>query len=398
MIDRRTALLTGVATALVPLRALAQLAGVTSILDFIPRAEIAAIAAGTSNYDCSAAVMAAWAKAAGAIWFPAGRYTVARPLRFAPRGFTGAFAVGPVLIGEGPGRTVFVNRVSRGPMIDVDAGSMPATGFRAFLGVRFEDFSIDGGTIADGAIRLRTCMQSSFRRLHIVNHRGTGLHIPCLYGDTDGSNQLRFEQIRIDNCAGWGVDSYASPGHNENSFLSFDQLFVQNCGTASAARFPASGGMRHKGQVMALRQCAFTLNRNVGLWLPGDAGLGSGVTIDETAFENNIGRHLYCTGYDGISARNIQFYSSDTYPVRVACEFEGANYVMRGIDINGVTVRATRGNNPYLAFRLGGANLHAGLAKIAGVVWENFGFPGQSRIEGPVAILSDNRDQDARQQ
>jgi hypothetical protein len=396
MIDRRSALALGGA-AVLPFDALAQFAGVTSILDFLPRGEHAAIAAGTSTFDCSAAVYAAWARTSGAIWFPAGRYVIARPLRLAPRAFRGAYAFAPILIGDGPGRTVFVNRVARGAMLDIDAGATVATGFRAFMGLRLEDFSIEGGNVADGAIRLRTCLQGSARRLHITDHRGTGLHVPCLLGDTDGSNQLRFEQIRIENCGGWGVDTYASPGRNENSFLTFDQLFVQNCGTPSAARFPTSGGMRHKGQVMALRQSAFTLNRNVGLWLPGDAGLGSGVTIDETAFENNIGRHLYCTGYDGVSARNIQFYSADAYRVSVACEFNGDNYVMRGIDINGVTVRATKGNSPYLAFRFGGENLHVGLARVAGVVWENFGFPGQSRIEGPVAIQSDNSNQDVRQ-
>lgn len=395
-VDRRSLILTGAAAAL-PLRASAQAFGAISILDFIPRSEHGAIAAGTSRYDCSAAIMAAWSRIPGALWFPAGRYTVARPIVFAPRGFSGRFAAGPILIGEGPGRTVFVNRVTQGAMIDVEAGATPATGYRAFLGLRLEDFSIDGSAGGDSAIRLHTCLQSSLRRLHILDHRGTGLRISCLYGDTDGSNQLRVEQVRVENCAQWGVDSAAASGANENSFLTFDQLFVQNCGTPSNSRFPTSGGMRHKGQVMALRQSAFTLNRNVGLWLPGDAGLGSGVTIDETAFENNIGRHLYSTGYNAISARNIQLYSNDDYRTRIACEFNGDNYVMRGIDINGVTVRATRGNSPFVAFRFGGANLPVGLARVANVIWENFGFPGQTRIEGPVAITSDNREQDVRQ-
>jgi hypothetical protein len=373
------------------------LGGATSILDFVPPGERSAIAAGRSNYDVSDAILAAWARAPGAIWFPAGRYVIARPVRFPPRDFAGRFASAPVLFGDGVGRTVLINRVARGAMFDVDAGASETLGFRAFTGLRIEDFTIDGGNSADGAIRLRTCLQGSLRRLHILNHRGTGVHVPCLFGDTDGSNQLRFEQIRVENCAGWGVDTYASSGHNENSFLTFDQLFVQNCGTPSSARFPTSGGMRHKGQVMALRQCAFTLNQNVGLWLPGDAGLGSGVTIDETAFENNIGRHLYCTGYDAVRARNIQFYSADAYRVRVACEFSGENYVMRGIDIDGVTVRATKGNAPYLVFRFGGVNLVPELVRVAGIVLENFGFPGQSLIEGPVPILSDNRKQDVRQ-
>jgi hypothetical protein len=395
MIDRRALIAT---LPLLAMPAKGQiLGGATSILDFVPPAEHAAMAAGRSSYDCSDAILAAWARAPGAIWFPAGRYMIAKPVRFMPRDFVGRFAPAPVIAGDGVGRTIFVNRVARGAMFDIDAGASEANGLRVFTGLRLEDFSIDGGNAADGAIRLRTCWQASLRRLHIIGHRGTGLHIPCLLGDADGSNQVRVEQVRIENCAGWGVDSYASPGHNENSFLSFDQLFVQNCGTPSAARFPPSGGMRHKGQVMTLRQSAFTENRNVGLWLPGDAGLGNGVTVEDTAFENNIGRHVYSTGYDTVALRNVQFYSNDAHRVRIACEFSGENYGMRNIAVDGVTVRATRGNTPYAVFRFGGTNLERGLARVSGVLLQNFGHPGQVLAEGPVFVSSDNRGQDVRQ-
>ncbi len=386
------------APALFVLPAKAQLlGGATSIMDFIPAREQAAIVAGTSAYDCADAIAAAYARAPGAVWFPAGTYLVAKSVRLTPRVFRGRFGAAPIFVGDGVGRTIFANRVARGAMFDIDAGATASTGLRATLGLRLEDFTIDGGNQADGAIRMRTAWQASLRRLHIIGHRGTGIQIPCLLGDTDGSNMVRMEQVRVENCAGWGIDSYASPGHNENSFLHFDQLFVQNCGTAASGRLPKSGGMRHKGQVMTLSQSAFTLNQNVGLWLPGDAGLGSGVTIQDTAFENNIGRHLYCTGYDAVRARNIQFYSSDSNRVHTACEFSGDAFVVRGVDIDGVTVRATKGNAPYVAFRFGGANLDPRLARVAGVVWENFGFAGQVRIDGPIAITSDNRGGDNRQ-
>jgi hypothetical protein len=193
---------------------------------------------------------------------------------------------------------------------------------------------------------------------------------------------VSLRQIRIENCGGWGIDSAADPGSNENSFLSLEQVFVQNCGTQGRASLPQSGGMRHKGQILTLRQCGFALNRNVGLLLPGEAGLGNSVSIDDTGFENNIGRHLYCTGYDGVRARNIQFYSNDAHRVSVACEFAANNYVVRGVDIDGVIVRASAGNAPYTAFRFGGANLDRKSVRVDDVVWGDWGYPGQVKTEG----------------
>lgn len=376
LIDRRSALgLLGAAA--LPARGFAQAPGARSILEFLPAGEADAIRRGTSRFDCAGAIMAAVAQSPGAVHFPAGRYRVAGPVRLMPDRFTGRFGRGPILIGDGIGRTVFANDVARGAMFDIDAGVTRATGYRAAQGVRLEDFTIDGGNAADGALRLRTVAQASLTRLHIIGHRGTGLRVPCTMGDADGSNMVSLKQVRIENCGGWGIDSAADPGSNENSFFALDQVFVQNCGSGAAG-----GGMRHKGQVLALRQCAFTLNANAGLYLPGEAGLGNTVSIEDTAFENNIGRHLYCTGYDGVRARGIQFYSNDAYRVAVACEFAADRFVVRGVDIAGVIVRASRGNAPYTAFRFGGTNLDRASVRVEGVVWEDFGHPGQIRSEG----------------
>lgn len=378
MIDRRSLL---ALTAAVPVSAWAQVPA-ASILEFLPLAEHAAIRAGTSRYDCGPAMTRACAQVLGAIHLPAGRYPIATPIRFVPDRFTGRFARGPVLLGDGIGTTILANAVPRGAALDIDAGVTRETGFRAMLGLRIEDMTIDGGNVADSGIRLRTVMEASLSRLHIIGHRGTGLRIPCTMGDADGSNMIALRQLRIENCGGWGIDSAADPGSNENSFLSLEQVFVQNCGTASGAALPPSGGMRHKGQILTLRQCGFALNRNVGLLLPGEAGLGNSVSIDDTGFENNLGRHLYCTGYDGVRARNIQFYSNDAHRVRVACEFAADNYVVRGVDIDGVIVRASAGNAPYTAFRFGGINLDRKTIRVDDVVWGDWGYPGQVKAEG----------------
>ncbi len=385
MLDRRSLLALSIAATALPARALAQVPA-ASILDFLPRAEHDAIRRGTSRLDCSPAIASALARVTGPIHLPAGRYRVATAIRFMPDRFTGRFARGPVLLGDGIGTTVIANEVARGAMLDIDAGATRATGFRAILGLRIEDVTIDGANIADGALRLRTVMEAALSRMHVIGHRGTGIRIPCNLGDTDGSNMVALRQLRIENCGGWGIDSAADPGSNENSFLSLEQVFVQNCGTRSAAALPPSGGMRHKGQILTLRQCGFALNQNVGLFLPGEAGLGNSVSIDDTGFENNIGRHLYCTGYDGVRARNIQFYSNDAHRVSVACEFFGERFVVRGVDIDGVIVRASAGNAPYTAFRFGGANLDRKSVRVDDVVWGDWGYPGQVKAEGLGAL------------
>lgn len=374
-------MLAAATAAALPWRAGAQTSA-TSIFEFLPPGEAAAIRAGTSRLDCAPAIIKACTQAPGAIHFPAGRYRIATPVRYTPDRFADPFGRGPVLLGDGIRRTVLVNDVMRGAALDFDAGVTRATGYRAIAGLRIEDMTIDGFNAADGAIRLRTVMQASLVRLHIIGHRGTGLRIPCSAGDSDGSNMVALRQVRIENCGGWGVDSLADPGSNENSFLSFDHVFIQNCGTRSSAADPPSGGMRHKGQIMTLRQCAFTLNQNVGLFLPGAAGLGNSVSIEDTAFENNLGRHLYCTGYDGVRARGIQLYNSDNFRASVGCEFLGDRYPVRGIDFDGVIVRASARNAPYTAFRFGGANLDRKSIRIDDVVWQDWGYQGQVKAEG----------------
>ncbi len=301
----------------------------------------------------------------------------------------GRFAPGVTLMGEGIGRTTFHDRTQARALFDFDSGADATTGFRAITGIHLEGFTIEGGQAgaATAAIRLRGCYQSSVRQLYIVDRPGSGIVIPCLFGDVDGSNMIAVEDVRIENCARWGVEAVAAPGHNEISFLSLRRVMVQNCGTTTPdvrrpARTLASGGMRWKGQMLTLDQCGFTENRNVGLFIPGEAGLAANAQITSTAFENNIGRHLLCTGISILRGNNLQFFSNDQHRVATACEFSALTQTVRGIAIDGVLVRATAGNTPYEAFRFEGPHLIPGSYDVRGIIWDDFGHSGQVRAVG----------------
>lgn len=298
--------------------------------------------------------------------------------------YAGAFGAGPRIIGAGSGHTVFDTGISSGAVFDLDSAANHAVEFKGVLGSVFDGFTIKRTTATTGGagIRLRTALNVKIRDVHVIAMSGDGVQVICTEGDRDGSNMVSMEQVRIENCTGWGVSSAAAPGANEVSFLRMQHVFIQGCGTESSSAVPPSGGMRWKGQVLTLDQCAFAINQNVGLFIPGEAGLGQTAVINGTTFENNRKRGLYCTGITGLAARNLQFYNNDSYVSSVACEFDGSSYVVRQVQLDGVVVRATSGNNPYTAFKIGGANAVLDSCRVRNVTWENFDYPGQTRFDG----------------
>lgn len=358
-----------------------------SILDSIPDNEWPGIRTATSQYDCGPAIAAAMAHG-GTLFFPAGRYLVATPIVFQPR-LAGRFAPGIRLVGEGIGQTIFDDRTRGSALFEFDSGADARTGFRAIRDVHFSGFTIEGEQAGPktAAIRLRGCYQSSITEVHIIDRPGTGITIPCLFGDVDGSNMIDLTRVRIENCASWGIDAAAVPGCNEISFLSLRHVSIQNCGTRRAGHTPDSGGMRYKGQVLGLEQCSFTVNQNVGLFIPGEAGLAINTQISSTTFENNVDRHLLCTGISIFRATNVQFFSNDQYRVTTACEFSGVTNTVRAVVIDGVTVRASAGNSAYTGFRFFGTHLVAGSCDLRNVVWDDFAHPGQIRFDGDLALM-----------
>jgi hypothetical protein len=321
------------------------------------------------------------------IFFPPGTYRLDRPILIrAARSSAeiASLAPAPRLFGAGAGRTVFQPRFAGGAAFDLDSAVDHRSLYRAAFGAAFEGFTIACSGGASG-IRLRTAANVTLRGLHIVGPGGNGVEVLCQAGDNDASNMVLIEQVRIENMGGWGVDAAAGEGFNELSFLLLRHVFVQNCGSGpgtGASPAPASGGMRWKGQVCGLEQCAFTLNRNVGLYVPGGAGLAQTLELRTTAFENNLGRHLLCTGLTGLKGRSLQFYSNEASPVAVACELDGRHDTIRSVDIDGVVVRAAAGNRDQVAFRIGGTFAELDSCRVRNVTWENFDHPGQRRFDG----------------
>lgn len=341
-------------------------------------------AAGDGSADDAAALQRALAQSMSSgqpLWIPAGRYRIGRPVVIRAGDYPAhapTFALGPRIIGAGAGRTIFQG-LANAPLFDLDSNADHRARFQGVFGSLFQGFTIAGG--GDG-IRLRTALNVTLRDLHILGLSGTGVEIVCLFGDNDGSNMVALEQLRVENCRGWGIDAAAAPGANEISFLHLRHVFVQGCGTASSAGAPPSGGMKWKGQVCTLDQCAFTLNENCAFYIPGEAGLAQTLDVQSTAFENNKRRQILCTGISAFKARNIQLYNNDAYPAEVGCDFEGSRNTIRFVDIDGVVVRATAGNGRYTAFRIGGTHAETGSARVRNVVWENFDYPGQTRFQG----------------
>jgi hypothetical protein len=316
------------------------------------------------------------------ILVPAGTYRVTSTLTYQPTTYTPVFGAGLKLIGDGPFVTYFDNQAN-GPLISMTTASTISS-FKGAVGAVLEGFTIKRtvSTTNGVGIYMTAAYNPLVRNINIDGMSLHGIHIPCVLGDNDGSNMVALDHVRIENCAGWGIKADGDSGFNETSFIYMQHTFIQACGTASGAYQPPSGGMIWKGQILTMQQCAFTLNENSALFIPSAAGLGQTVDLQSTTFENNKARSLFCRGISMFKARNIQFYNNNSYTSTVACEFEGASFVIRQVDINGVVVRATSGNNPYTAFKISGANTDFDSCRVRNVTWDNFDFAGQTRFDG----------------
>lgn len=297
-------------------------------------------------------------------------------------GASGVFNQGPQIIGAGIGATLFNNKVSNSPMLDIDSGGTPGSNF--LQGCVLRGFKVIRNTVqaTQKAIQLKTSYQVEIEQVHIDGMTGDGLRIITSVGDNDGSNMVNMKNCRIENCTGWGIDSAGDPNFNEFSFFHLEMVFIQNCGTDSAAFQPPSGGFKHKAQIMTMNQCAFTLNKNCALWLPGEAGLGQTVDIQDTTFENNEKRNIFCRGITQFKARNIQQYHNDSFVGTVGIEFEGSSFLIEQVLIDGCVVRATVGNNAFTAFKISGANADLETCRVKRVRWDNFDYAGQTRFDG----------------
>jgi len=339
-------------------------------------------ATGDGTTDDTTACVTALAYAdESPVYFPAGTYVITSTLTLASSG-TGTFSQSAQIIGAGIGKTIFDNQVSSAPLFNLSSGGTPGTNFA--MGAVLKNFKIVTTTseTAQVGIKISTSYMVDISNVHIDGLVGDGVQLPTVLGDNDGSNMVSFHRVRIENCTGWGIDGKGDSGKNELSFVKMDNVFISGCGTTSAAATPPSGGMRWKGQILDINNSALTTNENCGLFIPGEAGLANTVNIQSTAFEHNKKRHIYSTGVKSFRARQIQLYNNDSYVATNGVEFDGTSFVVANVDIQGVVVRASSGNNPYTAFKISGGNSDFSTCSVRRVDYDDFGYSGQVKQSG----------------
>lgn len=343
-------------------------------------------AKGDGTTDDTAAIQAA-INTLKRVYVPKGVYRVTSTLNIKPATAWGVFGPGAIITGDGPGSTFFDNQVASGPLFDIDSATHGGT-YSANQGTVLENFQIFTTTspAASIGIRVLNAYQVTIQNLVIKGMTYYGIELKNGAYTDDGWNRVAILNCWIDSCATWGIkaDGADTPvGRNEGSYTYLRQVFFQTNGTASATSTPTSGGMIWKGQVLVMESCAFANgNQNVGLFIKGGPGLGQVVDLRSTTFENCVKRGLYCTGMSAFKGRNLQFFNNNSFVAQVACEFDGDLYTVRQVDIDGVVVRATSGNNAYTAFKLGGLNTEFNNCRVRNVTWDNFDYTGQTRFNG----------------
>jgi hypothetical protein len=339
----------------------------------------------TGTTDTTSAIQDAIDAAAGrTVYFPAGTYIVSSTLSYQGAKTQGAFIPGIRIVGDGMLKTIFDNRVANAPMIDIDSVNHGGA-YEASMAAVMREFTIKTTTSPANSIGIRVLngYQIQIDHLFIIGMTSHGIELRNgLYVD-DGWNMISITHCWIEDCAGWGIKADGSSARNEGSYTYMREVFFQRNGTASASTPPPSGGMIWKGQIFVMESCAFANGtENCGLFIKGEAGLGQTVDLRNTTWENCKKRGLYVTGVSMLKGRNLQFYNNNDFVATNQCEFDGASFTIRDIDIDGVTIRATSGNNALTAFKISGANANLNTCRVRNVSWENFDYAGQTRFDG----------------
>lgn len=264
-------------------------------------------------------------------------------------------------------------------------------------GITFKKFQIVANGTNAGGISIHQAAYANFEDMRIL---ATASGVSCTAaGDPTGSFFLTFNRCRFDNCAStagcFGLDIYPSGTASEISQVRIENCQFESCGVVGAAVTPpTSGAMRWRGLTCQIVNTAFTTNNNVALYVakPSAGGASAvGLTINGCDFENTnstVLPHIYVdAGIRGMSLDNCEFLNNDSFICRGGLWFETTAGVVGNVMVgsSGATrVRATTGNNNYIAFKQSGtaANWMGETCRVRNINYVTFDGTGQTRFSG----------------
>ena len=316
------------------------------------------------------------------LYIPNGVYLVSSSL-IMPFDSSSVMNRGNYIMGDGMLRTV-IKAIS--PNVVIFKYTQPAP-LKFMMGGEISYMTLDGGLHASTTgIQLQALYSHKFNSVQVTGFtNGFNIVNSVIPGDSDACNHIIFDNCRIENCSQWGIYSTIATGNNETSFISIRDTTIEGCGTAAGE---IGGGMYWRGQMLQFDNSAFVVCKNRGLYIEGGAGLGSGILANSLTFENNTGKHIQCYGITGMEFNNLQLYSNDTNVAQYGIWLNAQSSYIGQVRVNSAKVRATAGNNPYVAFCATGANLAAGTIVVDSkqVRWDNFGYAGQTQYSGWTVV------------
>ena len=320
----------------------------------------------------------------GRIVLPAGSISISDTLTYSTTG--SGLIQGIQIEGQGRHATSFLFSASNKFLFSVETN-----GSNWQSGCHFKGFRIVnvGGATTSGGISLHMAAYAKIEDIQMISMSGTGVYCTAA-GDPTSSFYVHIDRCRFDNIAKtantWGVDFVPTSGALELSTLVVTNSQFEACGVAAAvANPPTSGGMQWRGLLCHIADTGFTACNNVSLYIP-PSGTAYGLTLDNVDFENTtstIHPHMLVnSGLRGLNARNIEFLNNDSFVCQGGLKLDSTNGAIGNVTIDGVKVRVSTGNNPFVAFTATGANLMVETIRVRNVNWATYDGTGQTRFSG----------------
>lgn len=331
------------------------------------------------------ALVNAIAKANGApIYAPRGDYVIDSPIIVLINPVTTTkFGPGVKIYGDGIDVTYFTYTGNTGYMLDIDSSNHVAPNDNYVMNCEFSNFTVRGKTALtnNGALKLRTCYHTIINTCKFSKLKGTGVRLASSVIDFDANTYTQILNCTFEECTEWGINARADVATNSTSFVKVDMCRFQYCGTTDGAYQPTSGATAWKGLIAEISNCGYTLNYNVCLWIPGEANLANRITVWNTDFENSFARGIFSRGIVGFKAWNLELLANNAGPTSIFVEFEGNDFTIQDVEIDGVTVRAGNGIT-NTAFKLSGVNVLKETCRVKNVYWLDYDYPNQTRFDG----------------